>query len=121
MLKVLCISEFPDKMEIDKWYCSMLWCPSQCYMHVKDNDRISHILYLRWRWNDPWQARIVKGAYNESSMYNADWGIDIFEQRGLYFTDEETEDAKAALIEIWEKKILMPEIDGRVWDQVPNK
>lgn len=107
MMQVIHVSEFADEMEMDKWYCSMIWCPSQCYMHVKDDDEISYILYLRWRWDNPWQAHIVKSAHNEASMDSAKWSTDLFRQENLFFTDEQTEEAKTALLSIWKSEIII--------------
>ena len=105
MIDDLFIDEFPESMELDEWYCSLIWCPSQCYLHVLDQPGTHSILYLRWRWEDPWQAHIVRNAHDERSMHDdeAEWSGDVFEERGLYFTDEELEEARQALLDIWRK------------------
>jgi hypothetical protein len=63
---------------------------------------VDYVLYLRWRWQNPWRANIVKNAYSEKSMFDvkAEWSPDIFEQKRLYFIDEEFEQAQEKLIEI---------------------
>lgn len=107
MVNFLFIDEFPESLDLERWYCSLLWCPSQCYMHVQDQHGTHFILYLRWRWNDPWQAHIIRNAYNEQSMRDgeAEWSGNVFEGQGLYFVDEELEDAKQALLNIWRVKV----------------
>jgi ABC-type glycerol-3-phosphate transport system substrate-binding protein len=54
---------------------------------------VDYVLYLRWRWQNPWRGNIVKNAYSEKSMFdvNAEWSPDMFEQKRLYFIDEELE------------------------------
>lgn len=84
------------------WVDDLIWCPSQCYGHIQYKGT-DYILYLRWRWEDPWQGHIVKNAKDERLMHhdNTVWSEDIFEKRGLFFTDEELDKAKLALIEIF--------------------
>ena len=45
----------------------------------------------------------MKNAYSEKSMFDvkAEWSPDIFEQKRLYFFDEEFEQAQEKLIEIF--------------------
>jgi len=106
-MKVLMINEFQDEMELNKWYCSMMWCPSQCYKHVQSSDGTHYILYLRWRWEDPWQGTIVTNAYNESSMQNddAEWSSDLLSADFLYFEQHQTEGAKAAIEKLWREQV----------------
>lgn len=40
---------------IGDWDDSMSFCPSQCYLNFRYARR-SYQLYLRWRWEDPWEA-----------------------------------------------------------------
>ena len=104
-VKLLLLTEFDEIFELGKWYCSFLGCPSQCYRAVR-RDNTAHILYLRWRWEDPWQGHIVKNAWNEASMSadEAEWSEDIFEEGNLYFEESQVEEAKEALISIWRKE-----------------
>lgn len=101
ILKIVMINQFPDEMELNKWYCAMQWCPSQCYKHVQGEDGTHYILYLRWRWDDPWQGHIIKGAYNESSIHDAEWSHDLLTTDELYFEDRQVEQAKAAIERLW--------------------
>ncbi len=103
-MEVLLLTEFDDELPVGEWRCSMLGCPSQCYRREQRND-IDYILYLRWRYEDPWQAHIVKNAWGEDSMMvaGAIWSDDVFEQRNLFFGDAMVEEAKAALLEVWQE------------------
>jgi hypothetical protein len=82
-----------------KWFDDLIWCPSQCYGHLHWQG-VDYILYLRWRWDDPWQGHIVKNARDSHSMHLAEavWSEDLFEEWGLFFRDEELEQAKVALV-----------------------
>jgi len=56
----------------EEWVEELAWCPSQCYRRIKCNGKI-YTLYLRWRWEDPWEFMIAEG--------------DMVAQRGLYVID----------------------------------
>lgn len=90
-------------MPIGEWFDDMIWCPSQCYCRVQRGGK-DYILYLRWRWDDPWQAHIVKNAASLADMHieNAEWSEDLFEKGGIYFKDDEVEQAKTKLLELFE-------------------
>src|SRR5579862_8435705 len=47
---------------VGEWIESLLGCPSQCYLDVKDEENNPYVLYLRWRWDDPWAGRVYKTA-----------------------------------------------------------
>ena len=96
----------PDRPELvptDSWLDDLLWCPSQCYTRRVVNG-VSYILYLRWRYSDPWSARIIKNAETINDMHGdaATWRYDVFASNHLYFADSELDQAKAALLEIFE-------------------
>jgi len=84
----------------NRWLDSMIWCPSQCYMHVVDDDGNDYVLYLRWRHEDPWQGHIIAGASNYF-LEDGEWSPDLFEQHDLHFADDDVDDAKAAIAAIW--------------------
>jgi hypothetical protein len=90
-----------------KWFDDLIWCPSQCYGQLHWQG-IDYILYLRWRWHDPWQGHIVKNARDSRSMHQPEavWSKDLFEERDLFFRDEELEQAKAALVEIFKAEYV---------------
>lgn len=84
------------------WEDDLIWCPSQCYAPITYNG-VDYVLYLRWRWDDPWQGRIITHARTSGDMgkKHAEWSEDLFEQRGLFFRDEALDQAKAALLKIF--------------------
>lgn len=81
-----------------RWEDDLIWCPSQCYAPITYNG-VDYVLYLRWRWGDPWQGHIITHARTSGGMSkkHAEWSEDLFEQRGLFFRDEALDQAKAAL------------------------
>jgi len=105
-MKILRLAEFENPLPLNEWCCSLMWCPSQCYRHVVDDTGTHSILYLRWRWDDPWQAHIIRNATAEINMSSDDaiWTEDLFEAKGLFFTDEQVAEAKNKLLEIWAKE-----------------
>lgn len=110
------------------WYDDLMWCPSQCYGFTVRNS-IPYCLYLRWRWQDPWNGYIVTGATNENFGpgilymidYNAGtstaergnqkiveppdsaWTGELFRKYHIQYADEELDMAKAKLIEIFDE------------------
>lgn len=98
-LRIIHVSQFDSPLPLDEWKCSMMMCPSQCYYHTKRNG-IDYVLYLRWRWDDPWQADIIKGAKSED-FKNCEWTHDVFAKNHVYFSHDEVSLAKEKLIEIF--------------------
>jgi hypothetical protein len=39
------------------WDIDLIWCPSQIYKTFTVNQK-EYIIYLRWRFDDPWEIRI---------------------------------------------------------------
>lgn len=79
-------------------------CPSQSYCFV-ERDGVPCCLYLRWRWDDPWQLHIIRNIPDKLHVHEGDWSDDFAGDRPgepLYFEYEQAEEAKAALIKIWE-------------------
>lgn len=46
----------------DTKYC----CPAQCYYYFKVGENY-YCIYLRWRWEDPWSASLVK--FKDKTLY----------------------------------------------------
>ena len=84
------------------WFEELNWSPSQCYCRVQHRG-VDYILYLRWRWTDPWQAHVVKDAASLDSMNNgqAVWSGDVFEMHRVHFKDVELELAKDKLARLF--------------------
>ena len=92
-------------LPLEQWFDELIWCPSQCYYHIQHNGK-DYILYLRWRWEDPWQAHVVKNAVSLEAMHGANsaWSDDIFLLNHVAFRDVELDLAKAELIDVFLRK-----------------
>jgi len=105
------LSYFPEDetelLPVGEWFDELTWSPSQCYCRIQYNG-VDYILYLRWRWTDPWQAYVIKNADNLASMNNgrAVWSGDVFELHQFQYRDAELELAKDKLLS------LFYEVDG---------
>jgi hypothetical protein len=98
-------SLFEDEIEplpVGKWFDELTWSPSQCYYRLHHNGA-DYILYLRWRWTDPWQAYVVRNAASLACMNNgqAVWSGDVFEIHRVQFKDVELEQAKQRFISMF--------------------
>jgi hypothetical protein len=89
-------------LPIGEWFDDLIWSPSQCYYRVQ-HQGVDYILYLHWRWKDPWQAYVVKHAASLDSMNNghAVWSGDVFEIYEVNIQSTELEEAKEKLIELF--------------------
>ena len=88
------------------WRDDLIWCPSQCYLPVEVRGK-QYTLYLRWRWEDPWQGHVVKGDMA------GNWSPDLFALYHEQYSADEIELAKEALIRLanrWAK-------EGMLWDE----
>lgn len=79
------------------WADDLIRCPSQCYAEVAYPDGTPAVLYLRWRWGDPWQATIIKGIKRYDEVDGEWMRIEV-----PHFTHDELDEAKAALLAAWE-------------------
>ncbi len=91
-----------EPLPVGKWLDELTGSLSQCYCHIQHKG-VDYILYLRWRWIDPWQAYVIKNADSLSSMNNgqAIWSFDIFEIRHLEYRDAELKQAKETMIRLF--------------------
>lgn len=89
-------------LPLEQWFDDLLWCPSQCYYHIQ-RDEIDYILYLRWRWEDPWQAYVVKNAASLEAIHRdrGTWSEDVFLLNRVVFREEELDLAKPKLIDFF--------------------
>jgi hypothetical protein len=100
------LPHYPDDdtepLPIGKWLDELTGTPSQCYCHIQHKG-VDYILYLRWRWTDPWQAYVIKNADSLSSMNNgqAVWSFDIFEIQHIEYRDMELKQAKEAMLRLF--------------------
>ena len=91
-----------EPLPLEEWLDELTWSPSQCYYRLQHHG-VDYILYLRWRWTDPWQAYVVQHADRLSSMNNgvAVWSGDVFELHHVQFQKAELEEAKEKLIRLF--------------------
>jgi hypothetical protein len=91
-----------EMLSVGEWFDELIWSPSQCYYHIQHSG-VDYILYLRWRWTDPWQAYVIKNAASLSSMNNgqAIWSGDVFEIHHVHFKDVELELAKDKIVSLF--------------------
>jgi hypothetical protein len=90
----LCLEEETRPLPLGEWFDDLNWSPSQCYYRVQ-HQGVDYILYLHWRWRDPWHAYVVKDAASLDSMNNghAVWSGDVFE---IHEVDLKAVDVKLA-------------------------
>ena len=91
-----------EPLPLGEWFDELTWSPSQCYCHLQHNG-LDYILYLRWRWTDPWQAYVVKNAASLGAMnrVEVDWSADVFELPDVHYDDAELELAKEEIIRLF--------------------
>ena len=91
-----------EPLPVGEWFDELTWSPSQCYCRIQ-HQGVDYILYLRWRWTDPWQAYVIKNAASLSSMTNgqAIWSGDVFEFHGVQYRDLELKLAKDKIISLF--------------------
>lgn len=74
-------------LKVGKWRDDLIWCPSQCYLPI-DYNGTAYMLYLRWRWSNPWAATLLKNYDTEEEEWIR---LEI-----PYFTDEQLSECKTA-------------------------
>lgn len=85
---------------VSEWDDDLIWCPSQCELRLKHHGK-NYILYLRWRWDDPWVASLIPV---DKQFSDDSWGEWIYLNIPP-FRDEQLDECKeAALKEA--KKVL---------------
>ena len=91
-----------EPLPIGEWFDELTWSPSQCYCHIQ-HQGVDYILYLRWRWTDPWQAYVIKRAASLSAMNNGEavWSGDVFELHHVQYKDRELELAKDNIVSLF--------------------
>jgi hypothetical protein len=85
-----------------EWFDDLDWSPSQCYYHLQ-HDGVDYILYLRWRWTNPWQAYVVRNTARIDAMNEDEviWSGDVFEVHHVYYDDVELDLAKNKIISLF--------------------
>lgn len=100
------LSYFPEDetepLPLGKWFDELNRSPSQCYCRIQ-HQGVDYILYLRWRWTDPWQAYVIKNANSLASMSNgqAVWSYDVFELQHIEYRHAELHLAKENVLQLF--------------------
>ena len=98
-MEVILIDHAFEKYPLNEWYDDLLWCPSQCYYRTSRNG-INYILYLRWRWDDPWTGRIFTEKQWQGDSLST-YPDDVFAKNHVQYSDEEMDMAKAKILELF--------------------
>jgi len=83
-----------------EWFESLIWCPSQLLRRFRCGSYV-FTLYLRWRYDDPWQFFIALGDMFDK---DSEWEFvtdDLFEKYGLFFRDVEYKEAERRAEELF--------------------
>ena len=106
------MSESREAVPLLQWDDDLIWCPSQCHADVTAPDGTKAVLYLRWRWDDPWKASIVVGFHQTDGISTANPSIRGFGRWsvegdwhdvsiGDWKQDDNLDEIKAALVQAW--------------------
>ncbi|OGO75554.1 MAG: hypothetical protein A3K45_03125 [Chloroflexi bacterium RIFOXYC12_FULL_59_14] len=89
-------------LPIGEWFYELIWCPSQCYYHIQHNGD-DYILYLRWRWDNPWHGYVIKHAATLDEMHDkkALWSEDVFAIHHAQYSDKEIDLAQESIIKLF--------------------
>ena len=69
---------------IKSWSEDLIWCPSQIESNRFRFKNNSYCVYLRWRWDNPWEATLIKMG-KAQSLIDGEWSdIEI-----PFFNDEQ--------------------------------
>jgi hypothetical protein len=82
---------------LSKWQDDLIGCPSQCYLTVEHEGKKA-VLYLRWRWQDPWQGHVIEDAPPDE-LWEGKWSPDLFEKYNIFCReDDDLDKIKKALV-----------------------
>jgi hypothetical protein len=89
-------------LSVGEWLDDLTWSPSQCYYFLQYRG-VAYILYLHWRWKDPWQAYVIRDAASLDAMNQdpAVWSGDIFEMNNVWCSAEQLKQAKEEIIRLF--------------------
>lgn len=94
---------------VKAWDDDLIWCPSQCYLNIEYLGR-HFVIYLRWRWSNPWTADIVE-CPNDGKFDMHELKDNWHELNIKYWEDKQLKEAKENAIEAankWLKEIKAP-------------
>jgi len=89
------------ELRLDEWHCDLIRCPSQCYYWTKDASGVDCVLYMRWRWDDPWSGYVIRNANSVESLHRPDavWSADLLGE--FDFAHDEYEAAQRKMIDLF--------------------
>ena len=96
------------------WHEMLVWCPSQCWRDVEDESGTKYNLYLRWRWDDPWQGHLIRVTEEQGAAADdetefprfspiEEWSPELFAKYNVQYSDEEIDKAKEKIVELAEQ------------------
>ncbi len=85
------------RMEKNQWIEELdYWCPAQIYYYFEDDEGGRWCIYLRWRWDDPWTAELVRCDDKWNFCWDSPDNIDLLKETEHtpgtvtgYFLDDE--------------------------------
>lgn len=84
--------------EPPEWVEHLIRCPSQCWAKVQHGG-IKATLYLRWRWEDPWQGHVMLDDWAEGmASIQSEWSPDLLADKGI--VEGDVAGAQAALLDV---------------------
>jgi hypothetical protein len=91
-----------ERLSVGEWLDDLTWSPSQCYYFLQYQG-VDYILYLHWRWKDPWQAYVIRNAAGMDAMNQdpAIWSGDVFEMYEVRYSTKELKRAKEKILSLF--------------------
>ena len=106
-----------EKVKLNQWDIDLNWCPSQIYYYFKDAVGDNWCIYLRWRWQDPWTAELVRCDEEWEFLWNSPETVDLLAEENHvpgtvagYYRDEEYRELMDNVLEI--VRNLSPKFSG---------
>lgn len=95
---------------ISDWKDDLIWHPSQCFKEIEYNGR-QFVIYLRWRWNDPWTCQLIE--CNPDFKFDMQTDFEWIDIDVDFFTDKELELLKVNAEQLVNKWFLENENNSR--------
>ena len=91
-----------ERLSVGEWLDDLTWSPSQCYFYLQ-HQGMDFILYLHWRWKNPWHAYVIRNVASLDAMNQepAVWSGDVFEMYEVQYSAEELDLAKDKIISLF--------------------
>jgi hypothetical protein len=91
-----------ELLSVGEWLDDLTWSPSQCYYFLQ-HQGVDYILYLHWRWKDPWQAYVIRNVASLDAMNQdpAVWSGNVFEMYEVRYSAKELDLAKERIVSLF--------------------